>query len=335
VAISVFDGMVTWRQAGGMSPHRHRKAVLTAPLLTLSVLAAACAGSSGTRPAQSASPATTRATAAPASSLATAALAQADRTFSQLEASFHAQLGVYALDTGTGRAVTFNADERFAYCSTLKALAAGTLLKRDTDAQLNQVIHYTSGDLVDYSPITGPHVRTGMTLRAIMIAALEYSDNTAANLLLAQLGGPHKLQDALRGLGDTTTNADRNEPTLNNVTPGDTRDTSTARALGTDLRGFVLGNVLSPSRGQLLTGWLLANTTGGPYIRAGVPHGWKVADKTGNGDWGTRNDIAIAWPPGSAPIVIAVLSHRGSANATSDDPLLADATKAAVTALGS
>ncbi len=312
-----------------------QETALPALLLILSVLATACAGNIGTKSAKAASSETSRVTAAPTSSSGTAALPPADRTFAELEDSFHAQLGVYALDTGTGRAVTFNADERFAYCSTFKALATGVLLKRNTNAQLNQVIHYTSGDLVEYSPVTGQHVRTGMTLRAIMTAALEYSDNTAANLLLTQLGGPYQLQNALRSLGDTTTNVDRSEPTLNNATPGDARDTSTARALGTDLRDFVLGNELSSSRRQLLTGWLLANTTGGPYIRAGVPHGWKVADKTGNGDWGTRNDIAIAWPPGGAPVVIAVLSRRRSATATSDDALLADATKAAVTALGS
>jgi beta-lactamase class A len=324
-----------------MNSQGHRKVMLTAPLLILSVLATACAGTGGTKSAPAThtpapgSIASTGSTGASASSPAAAAQTQADRTFTQLETRFRAQLGVYALDTGSGRTVAFNPGERFAFCSTSKALSTGVLLKRDTDAQLDQVINYTASDLVEYSPVTSQHVRTGMTLRAIMTAALEYSDNTAANLLLNQLGGPRQLQNALRGLGDTTTNADRTEPTLNNATPGDTRDTSTAQALGTDLRDFLLGNVLPQSRRQLLTNWMLANTTGGQYIRAGVPHGWKVADKTGNGDWGTRNDIAIAWPPSGAPVVIAVLSHRGSANATSDDALLADATKMAVTALGS
>jgi beta-lactamase class A len=134
--------------------------------------------------------------------------------------------------------VTFNADERFAYCSTFKALATGLLLKQDT-------------------------VETGMTLRAVMIAALEISDNTAANLLLKQLV-PHEMQDALRRLGDNTTDVDRDEPDLNNATPGYTRDTSTARALSADLRDLLLGDVLPASRRQLLTGWMLANTTGGP-----------------------------------------------------------------------
>jgi beta-lactamase class A len=302
--------------------------MLIASLLILSVFASACAASSGTKTAHGAAAATTSRPSSEATPQA-----QADKTFAALEARFHARLGVYALDTGTGRAVAYNADERFAYCSTFKALATGLLLERDTSAQLSQVIHYTAGDLVEYSPITAQHVSAGMTLRAIMAAALDYSDNTAANLLLNRLGGPRRLQEALRRLGDTTTDADRTEPTLNDATPGDPRDTSTARALATDLREFVLGNVLPESRRELLTGWLLANTTGGPYIRAGVPRGWKVGDKTGNGDWGTRNDIAIAWPPGGAPVVIAILSRRGSANATSDDALIADATKAALAAL--
>jgi beta-lactamase class A len=237
------------------------------------------------------------------------------------------------LDTGTGRTVTYRADERFAYASTFKVLAAGTLLKRTTDDQLNRVVTYGASDLVHYSPITSRHVGTGMTLRDLIAAALQYSDNTAANLLLDQLGGPDGLQAELRGLGDTTTHVDRTEPALNEAAPGDIRDTSTPRALGTDLRRFVLGDVLPKNRRQLLMSWLLGNTTGGPYIRAGVPSGWKVGDKTGNGGYGTRNDIAIAWPTSGSPIVIALLSDRGSADASSDDALVADTTKAAVAAL--
>ena len=167
-----------------------------------------------------------------------------------------------------------------------------------------------------------------------MRAAIEDSDNTAANLLLEQLGGPRGLQEALRGLGDTTTDADRNQPAVDTATPGDTRDTSTPQALARDLRRLVLGNLILPGRREFLTGWLLKNTTGGPYIRAGVPAGWTVADKTGNGYWGTRDDIAVAWPGhGAAPVVISVLSSRGTRDAASDDALIADATRTALDAL--
>lgn len=303
----------------------HHAVRRAAPFLSVPVLLSACAGS-GAVPAQTASP-----SAPPAAQITPQP--RAARALAHLENRFHARLGVYVLDTGTGRTVTYRADERFAYCSTLKVLAAGILVKRDTDAQLNQVVPYRAADLVDYSPITSQHTGPGMRLRDIIAAALQYSDNTAANLMLRQLGGPRRLQAALRGLADTTTDVDRTEPALNEATPGDPRDTSTPRALGTDLRRFVLGNALPAGRRHLLTTWMLGNTTGGPYIRAGVPASWRVADKTGNGGWGTRNDIAIAWPPSGPPVVIAILSHRGSANAPSQDALIADAATAALGAL--
>jgi beta-lactamase class A len=69
-------------------------------------------------------------------------------------------------------------------------------------------------------------------------------------------------------------------------------------------------------------------------VRAGVPSGWRVGDKTGNADYGTRNDIAIAWPPAGGPIVIAIESDRHARNAASADALIADATRAGLTALG-
>lgn len=295
-----------------------RRFALPAVVLSLTLLAGC-----SSQPSPPSSPKTGASPAGAAAGLPSAG------EFSRLESRFHARLGVYALDTGTGRAVSFQPGRRFAYCSTFKVLATGVLLMRG--ARLGKVIRYRASDLVDYSPITSRHVQTGMTLKAVMEAAIEYSDNTAANLLLEQLGGPSRLQDALRAIGDQTTDSDRNQPTVDTATPGDIRDTSTASALGGDLRQFVLGRRLSSSDRRLLTGWLLHNTTGGPYIRAGVPAGWKVGDKTGNGYWGTRNDIAIAWPPhGGAPVVIAVLSSRGSRDATSDDSLIADATRIAV-----
>jgi beta-lactamase class A len=259
--------------------------------------------------------------------------ATADAAFSSLEHRYGARLGVYALDTGSGRTVAYRADERFAYASTLKALSAGILLRRDSDTELNRVITYRRADLQEYSPVTGKHVATGMTLRDIIVAALQYSDNTAANLMTDQLGGPAGLQHALRGLGDRTTHVDRTEPRLNDAVPGDVRDTSTPRALGTDLRSFVLGDLLPAAHRQLLKSWMLGNTTGGPYIRDGAPTGWKVGDKTGNGGYGTRNDIAIAWPPTGSPVVIALQSDRNNARANSADGLLADATRAALAEL--
>jgi beta-lactamase class A len=328
------------------SSPEYRAALRAALLLLASSLVGGCAADGGGDPAakapasSAATPARTSSTpptpstpSTPSTTAPPAADARSTRAFGRLERRFGARLGVYALDTGTGRTVTYRADERFAYASTFKVLAAGVLLRRASDDELNRLVTYRAADLLYNSPITAKHVATGMKLRDVIAAALRYSDNTAANLLLKRLGGPTGLESALRGIGDTTTHADRTETALNEGVPGDVRDTSSPRALGTDLQRFVLGDLLSTSRRSLLTGWLRGNTTGGPYIRAGVPSGWKVGDKTGNGGYGSRNDIAIAWPPSGGPVVIAIMSRRGSAHASSDPALVAEAAKAAVGAL--
>jgi beta-lactamase class A len=255
------------------------------------------------------------------------------RQFRDLERRFDARLGVHAVDTGTGRTVGHRADERFAHASTFKALLAAVLLRRLSDAGLRQLVRYTEADLLEWAPVTSKHVATGMTVEALLAAAVQYSDNTAANLLLDKVDGPKGLERELRRIGDTTTDVSRTEPSLNEATPGDRRDTSTPRALGTDLREFVLGDVLPGPRRQKLTDLLLGNTTGDTCIRAGVPAGWKVGDKTGSAEYGTRNDIAVVWPPTGSPLVIAVQSDRGVPDATTDDALIAEATRVAVAAL--
>ncbi|MBA0053368.1 class A beta-lactamase [Streptomyces sp. AJS327] len=259
--------------------------------------------------------------------------ASADDTFASLERRFDARLGVYALDTGSGRTIRHRPDERFAYCSTHKALSAAAVLKQNTLEELEERVRYGPEDLVPHSPITERYVGTGMTLRALCDAAIRYSDNTAANLLFDELGGPKVFQATLAVLGDTVTRADRIETDLNEATPGDARDTSTPRALATDLRAYVLGDALGEGKQQLLVDWLQRNTTGDDLIRAGVPDTWVVGDKTGAGGYGTRNDIAIVWPPRSAPLAIAVLSSRDTRDAEYDDELIARAARTVVAAL--
>ncbi|MHC5797091.1 class A beta-lactamase [Lacisediminihabitans sp. FW035] len=254
--------------------------------------------------------------------------------FKDLEEHYDARLGVFAIDTGSGNTVRFRADERFAYASTHKVLSAGAILRESNLEDLDQVVRYTQADLVAYSPITEKHVETGMPLRNVIAAALQYSDNTAANLMFRQLGGPAALGKTLIEIGDRTTLVARVEPELNEATPGDPRDTTTPRAIGSDLRKFALGSALPKAKRAILTEWLRGNTTGANLIRAGVPSDWTVGDKTGSGGYGTRNDIAIVWPSAGAPIVLAVMSSKSTEDAKYDDALIAAAAKEAVAALG-
>ncbi|WSL21477.1 class A beta-lactamase [Streptomyces sp. NBC_01283] len=256
------------------------------------------------------------------------------REFKALERKFDARLGVYAVDTGTGHEVAYNAGERFAYNSTFKALAAGAVLRKYSLSGLDRKITYSKDDLVANSPVTEKHVDTGMTLGELCDAAVRYSDNTAANLLFDRLGGPKGLNAVLKKMGDDVTRMDRIEPDLSTWVPGEKRDTSTPRALAKDLRAFVLGDALRKGERAQLTKWLRTNTTGDNTIKAGVPKNWVVGDKTGTGSYyGARNDIAVVWPPDGAPIVMSILSNRGKKDAEPSDKLIAEAASVAVDSL--
>lgn len=270
---------------------------------------------------------------APRASTSAPADPRTQRAFGELERKFDARLGVYALDTGSGRTVTHRPDERFAYASTCKALLAGAVLDKNSLRQMDRLVRYGRDVLISNSPVTERHVDTGMTLRELCDAAVRYSDNAAANLLFRELGGPRGLQDALRALGDDVTRCDRYEVALSDAVPGDLRDTSTPRALADDLRAYVLGTTLPADKRAVLTDWLKRNTTGDHTIRAGTPDGWQVGDKTGSGGYGTRNDIGVVWPPGAAPITLAVLSDRDTKDAERADALIARAAEVAFDAL--
>ena len=145
-----------------------------------------------------------------------------------------------------------------------------------------------------------------MTLDALCAAAVEYSDNTAGNLLLKSIGGPTKLTEYVRSLGDLVTRLDRTEPSLNSAIKGDNRDTTSPASMLSDMNALLLGNQLSKESGQRLEAWMVANTTGAKRLRAGLPSTWRVGDKTGTGENGAAADIAILLQPDRAPILVAV-----------------------------
>ena len=231
-----------------------------------------------------------------------------EKALIDIEAGLGGRLGVAVLDTGSGLRAGHRADERFPLCSTFKFLAAAAVLAR-VDAGKEKSRQASARRAQEtfsrIRPSAEKHLNTTMSLAELCEAAITVSDNAAANLLLAQLGGPAGLTQSLRALGDQETRLDRWELELNEALPNDPRDTTTPAAMVKNLQNLVLGDGLSPASRGLLADWLIANKTGDDCLRAGAPAGWRVGDKTGSGERGTRNDIAIFWPPGHAPIVVA------------------------------
>jgi beta-lactamase class A len=272
------------------------------------------------------------ASAAAAASLWAAPAFAADQ-FGAIEARVGGRLGVAALDVARGARLGHRADERFPMCSTFKAMAAAATLKRvDAGAErLDRFIRYSAADLFSYAPVTRAHVADGgLPLSDLLAAAVELSDNTAANLILASIGGPAGWTRFVRSLGDATSRLDRNEPTLNTSIPGDPRDTTTPSAMVGDLSATLLGNALSPASRERLAGWMVACQTGQKRLRAGLPSPWRIGDKTGTGDHATTNDIAVCWTP-AGPIVIACyFTGAGSASPDAREAAIADVARTIV-----
>ncbi|WP_405851768.1 class A beta-lactamase [Streptomyces sp. NBC_00090] len=258
----------------------------------------------------------------------------------KLERDHSARLGVFGYDVRTGRSVAYRADERFPMCSLFKTVAAAAVL-RDLDHDgtfLAKRIRYTEADVKrsGFSPKTGlpENLANGMTVAELCDVTIRYSDNTAANLLLRELGGPTAVTRFARSIGDGVTRLDRWEPELNSGEPWRDTDVTTPRAIGRTYGRLVLGDALTPGDRERLTGWLLANTTSGERFRKGLPADWTVADKTGGGMYGGNNDAGIAWPPGGGPILLAVLTTKPEKDAAPDNPLVAEAAALVAAELG-
>lgn len=253
-----------------------------------------------------------------------------------LEEAHGARLGVFAYNVRTRRSVRHRAAERFPVCSLFKVLAVAAVLRDlDRDGEvLARRIHYTTDDLVENSPETQLHVLDGMTVAELCDAAIRRSDNTAANLLLRELGGPAAITRFARSIGDRFTRLDRWEPELNSAEPWRVTDTTTPYAIGRSYARLVLGDELAAHDRRRLTDWMLANRTSDNRFRAGLPPTWTLADKTGGGWYGANNDAGIAWTPDGTPVVLVVQVTAPEREAAYDHELIVETTKLLAATLG-
>ena len=250
-----------------------------------------------------------------------------EQQLADLERRHGGRLGVAILDTGNQRIIGHRGDERFALCSTFKALAAAFVLARvdRKEEDLARLVVYGKEQLVPYSPTTEKHTgEGGLSIGSLCEAAVTLSDNTAANLLLDSFGGPQGLTQWLRSIGDQVTRLDRREPELNENRAGDPQDTTTPIAMLQTLHTLMLGDVLSGASRDQLTAWLVSNTTGDKKVRAGVPRDWRVGDKTGSGANNASNDVAVLWPTHRAPLIVTVYYTDSKADADQANAVIAD-----------
>jgi beta-lactamase class A len=264
-----------------------------------------------------------------------ASAAPLDDQIAGLEKRNNALIGVFAANLDSDRTVAHRADETFAVCSTFKAYAVGRVLQLVDRGQLalDTRIFIDPSAIVANSPVTEERTGADMSIGELCQAALQHSDNTAGNLLLKMIDGPPGITAFARSIGDDRTRLDRWETALNSAIPGDPRDTSTPAALGAGYRALLAGDVLSPPQRQQLEDWMRGNETSS--LRAGLPAGWTSADKTGSGDYGSTNDVGLAYGPDGQRLLLAVMtrSRADDPKAVNLRPLIGELTALLVPAL--
>ncbi|WP_254715261.1 class A beta-lactamase [Actinomadura sp. NAK00032] len=264
-----------------------------------------------------------------------------DRTLRELEESYDGRIGAVGVDLGSGRTVGYRAGERFPFNSMFKVFACAAVLSkaRTRDPGLmDRVVRWKPADMAELtgnSPETTEYTDTGMTPAQLCRAGITKSDGFAGNTLLKQIGGPRGLTGFFRATGDRTSRLDRPEPWLTEWKPGEVRDTTTPAAAARTFTKLTTGKTLHVRDRARLVGWLKASLTGSTRIRAGLPKDWTVGDKTGTGNYGTANDMAIVWTPGSkAPMILSVFTNRNTDNTAHDDKVIASTATALAKALG-
>lgn len=250
-----------------------------------------------------------------------------------IEAKSQGRLGVHMISGSSAREFGYRSDELFMMLSSFKFLASALVLARvDRGLEsLDRRIQYSKQDVLSWAPVTKDHADgDGLTLEQLCHATVTTSDNTAANLILNSYGGPKALTEFVRGLGDSVTRLDRMEPHLNTRHETEPLDTTSPRAMARAMKTLLTGNILTEKSRKTLQQWLLANTTGGKRLKAGIPETWLIGDKTGTNQT-DANDIGVIYPPLRAPIFVTAYLADSTASSQLKDETLADVGRVAAT----
>lgn len=247
----------------------------------------------------------------------------------QIENEYNTKVGIYGINTENGKVYEHNADERFAFASTYKAIASGILLNKVAPSELNKKVEINESEIVANSPVTEQYIGKTMSLKALIKASMLQSDNTANNKIMQELGGVNGLKHELVQLGDDVSEPQRLEPELNYFDPNSKADTTTPRAAAQTLNSILTSNEMNESNLSLLKQTMIENKTGDTLIKAGMPNSYTVGDKSGQAlTYATRNDLAFIYPKGQdKPIILAIYSKQDQKDAKPNDKVISDSAR--------
>ncbi len=227
---------------------------------------------------------------------------------SLLEQEIEGRIGISIWNTHSGKHWSYRGDERFPLVGTFKTLACATMLyKMDTGILQRDIsASVEERNIVGWSPVTEQLSGQDVRLEHACEAAMLMNDNTAANLVLRQIGGPKSVTLFLRTLGDNKTRLDSLEPKVHDAQPGENIDTTTPNAIVDTLGALIDGDTLSYESRVQLKIWMQDNEVSDSILRSVLPSEWSVADRSGTGENGTLGYNAVVWKENHKPIYLSI-----------------------------
>lgn len=272
--------------------------------------------------------------------LAASAHAQLSEDIAHIAAQAHARVGVACSLPGRTLDCNFHTADAFPMQSVYKLPIAMAMFDAIEHGRfrLNQNLRFLPSDLISpdqYSPLRDahPHGNADVPVEETLGLAVSESDGVASDILMRTLGGAGSVDAYVRSLGIEGIHIIDTEQTLGREVKLEDRNSAEPRALVALLRKLADHSPLSSDHTQLLLGWMTASHTGDRRIKALLPPGTVVADKTGTAGTGRNftnatNDAGLVTLPDGRRLAIAVMVADSAAPTAVREHIIAQISQA-------
>jgi len=258
--------------------------------------------------------------------------AELTKRLATLAKSIGDDVAVTVIHVETGRTVTVDGAKKLQLYSVFKVPLAIAVLKavEEKKISLDQKLHVTPSDVAP-----GSQINTDLWRRPVdknVAELLEFSivrsDNTSSDKLMQLIGGPAVVTERMRALGYS--NIDIVTTVRDFAAKGENPNVGTPADLARLLTQLQKGELVQPANASLLLGYMERARTGGERrLRANLPAGTQVAEKTGSGTAATNDIGLITLPDGKGHLAIAVLINGTRSKTDAQEKLIAETARAA------
>jgi beta-lactamase class A len=245
--------------------------------------------------------------------------AQLHQQIERIAAQAHGRVGVACSLPGKTLECDLAAGAGYPMQSTYKLPISMVVLHQVEQGRLklDQTVHIVPSQLAapdDYSPLRDehPHGAADVSIRELIQRAVTYSDNVASDTLLRAIGGGAVATAYFHSLGIDGIQIVYPEQAQNRDERLQYRNSATPRAYVALLRRLADNSPLSPEHTRFLFDCMYASHTGDHRLKALLPPGTPVADKTGTSGqnrptMNATNDFGLITLPNGQKLAVAVL----------------------------